>query len=259
MRTANPVFRESAFSHEAVTLRERPGAVAPRSTTMTVAGTALKTGFLLVLCIAAAAASWWLVLGSPALAMPVGIGGAIVGVILGLIVGFVPKTAPYLAPVYALAEGAFLGVISLIVARSFPGGAGAGIVFQAVLITFGILAALLAGYAFGFVRLGGTATKVVIVATAGVMLTYAAGMIARMLGFNGLGFIHSNGPWGIAFSGFVVVLASLNLVLDFQFIERGAERGAPKFMEWYGAFGLLVTLVWLYVEVLRLLSKLRRN
>ncbi len=259
MRTSNPVlqraFGDAALGHgEMAQMQAKAGA-------MTVAGAAIKTGVLLALCIASAAAAWQAIAANSGLLMPLWIGGMLVGVVLALIVSFAPKTAPYLAPVYAIAEGLFLGAISLVYERAMAAkgaAGGSGIVMQAVLITFGILATLIAGYAFGFLRLGSTARKCVIVATGGIGLTYVVSIVMSLLGFGGLGFIHSGGIFGIGFSLFVVGIASLNLVLDFQFIEEGAEAGLPKHMEWYGAFGLMVTLVWLYIEVLRLLSKLRK-
>jgi uncharacterized YccA/Bax inhibitor family protein len=132
-----------------------------------------------------------------------------------------------------------------------------GIVMQAVMLTMGTLAALLMAYKTGLIKATENFKLGVVAATGGIALLYLVNIGMRMFGLEGFGFIHESGTMGIAFSAFVVVIAALNLVLDFDFIENGAESGAPKYMEWYGAFGLVVTLVWLYLEILRLLSKLQ--
>lgn len=256
MRTSNPVLKEETFapSNWSGITRE----LAPRQAgVMTMTGTVAKTGFLLLLCIASALAAAQVVSTTAVNPMILMVGGAIGGLVIALIISFKPTTAPFLAPVYAILEGAFLGTISLAIAGRSP--AGSVLILQAVALTFGIFIALLVGFGLGLVRLGSTATKVVIVATAGVAITYLASFVLSMFGINAMGAIHGSGMFGIGFSLFVIVLASLNLVLDFQFIERGVEAQAPKYMEWYAGFGLLVTLVWLYIEVLRLLSKLNRR
>jgi uncharacterized YccA/Bax inhibitor family protein len=256
MRTSNPVLREETFapanwSGIATQLEPKKAGV------MTMPGTVAKTGFLLLLCVAAALGAAQLISSSAVNPMVVLLGGGLGGFVLALVISFKPTAAPFLAPLYAILEGAFLGAVSLAVASRNP--AGGAIVLQAVALTFGIFAALLIGYGLGLVRLSGTAMKCVVVATAGVALTYLASFVLSMFGIQILGAIHGSGTIGIVFSLIVVVLASLNLVLDFQFIEGGVQSGAPKHMEWYAGFGLLVTLVWLYLEVLRLLSKLNRR
>lgn len=264
MRTSNPAFsRQEAFAP-----REWGGIMADlqrsetkarvSSTTMTIGGTTAKTGILLGLAVICAAFSFNYAQTNPGVAMPMALGGAIGGLVLALIIGFKPTASPFLAPIYALLQGLFLGVISLVFAKQ-AGPQGAWMIAQAVAITLGILAALLIAFSTGLVRLGTTATKVVVVATMGVGLVYLASFVMSLMGFGGIGFIHQGGPIGIGFSLLVIGLASLNLVLDFQFIEQGVENQAPKYMEWYAGFGLLVTLVWLYIEVLRLLSKLREK
>jgi uncharacterized YccA/Bax inhibitor family protein len=160
--------------------------------------------------------------------------------------------APVTAPLYAALEGLFVGGISAMFEASFP-----GIVMQAVMLTMGVLAALLMAYKSGLIKATENFKLGVVAATGGIALLYLVNMGMRLFGFEGFGFIHESGTMGIAFSAFVVVIAALNLVLDFDFIESGAEAGAPKYMEWYGAFGLVVTLVWLYLEILRLLAKLQ--
>lgn len=259
MRTANPVLREETFAPQnwGGIMSELSSAKAP-SATMTIRGTVAKTGVLLLMCVAAALGAAHLVANGQVAPPIFWIGGLLGGLVLGLIIAFVPKSSPVLATLYAVAEGAFLGTISLAVATKL-GPQGGTIVLQAVGLTLGILASLLITYALGLIHIGSTMRKCIIIGTMGVGVLYLVSFLLSMFGFGGIGFIHSSGPIGIGFSIFVIVLASLNLVLDFQFIERGAQSGAPKYMEWYAGFGLLVTLVWLYIEVLRLLSKLNRR
>ena len=178
-------------------------------------------------------------------------GGVIGGFLVALATTFKPVWAPYTTPLYAALEGLALGGISYVFEQMYP-----GIVAQAVFLTFGTLGALLFAYRSGIIRATENFKLGVFAATGGIGLVY---LLSFVLGFFGISvpLIHSSGTFGILFSLFVVVIAALNLVLDFDFIEQGAERGAPKYMEWYGAFGLLVTLVWLYLEILRLLAKLQ--
>ena len=254
MRTANPTLRPELFT---------PDAMAVGSSTMTVPGTALKTGVLLALCFVPATLTWSKVTAGMTAeataggtvgfggAMPWIFGGMIVGLVFALITAFKPKAAPITAPLYAIAEGLFLGGISAAFEVRYP-----GIVIQAIGITFGVLASLLVMYSMGFIRATPKFRVGVMAATGGIMVVYIASWVLGFFGIH-MPFIHSSGLFGIGFSLFVVVIASMNLVLDFDFIEKGAEAGAPKYMEWYGAFGLMVTLVWLYLEVLRLLAKLQ--
>ena len=158
----------------------------------------------------------------------------------------------YTAPLYAVLEGLFLGAVSAMFELRFP-----GIVMQAVGLTFGTMAALLMAYRSGLIKVTENFKLGIVAATGGIALLYLVNIGMRLFGFEGMAFIHEGSLLGIAFSGFVVVIAALNLVLDFDFIETGVEQGAPKYMEWYAAFGLLVTLIWLYLEMLRLLSKLQ--
>jgi uncharacterized YccA/Bax inhibitor family protein len=155
------------------------------------------------------------------------------------------------APVYAVLEGLFLGGISAFYEAQFQ-----GIVIQAVGLTFGTLAALLLAYKSGMIRATENFKLGVAAATGGIMLVYLVSLGMSFFGMR-MPYLHESGPLGIGISVFIVVIAALNLVLDFDFIEQGAAQGAPKYMEWYAAFGLLVTLIWLYLEILRLLSKLR--
>ena len=189
--------------------------------------------------------------GNPAAVMPWMIGGAIGGFVVALITVFKKTWSPITAPIYALLEGLFIGCISSTFEARYP-----GIVIQAVGLTFGTLFGLLVAYKTGIIKATENFKLGVVAATGGIALIY---FVSIILGFLGIGvpFIHESGLLGIGFSLFVVVIAALNLVLDFDFIEHGAEQGAPKYMEWYAAFGLMVTLVWLYIEILRLLAKLR--
>jgi uncharacterized YccA/Bax inhibitor family protein len=163
----------------------------------------------------------------------------------------VPRISPWTSPIYAVLEGLALGGISAVFEYIYP-----GIVLQAVTLTMGVLVFMLMLYASGMVTVSEKFKVAVIAATGAIALTY---LVTILLGFFGITvpYIHGSGVIGIAFSVFVVVIASLNLLLDFDLIAQNAARGAPKYMEWYCGFGLLVTLVWLYLEVLRLLAKLR--
>ena len=163
-----------------------------------------------------------------------------------------PAKAGSTAPLYSLSQGIFLGAITMVFEVQYP-----GIAIQAIGLTFGILASLLFCYKSGIIKPTENFRLMVFSATAGIALLYLVSFIMSFFG-SGIGFLHSNGPLGIGASAFIVAIAALNLVLDFDFIEEGAEAGLPKYMEWYGAFSLMVTLVWLYMEILRLLSKLRR-
>ncbi|HST45904.1 MAG TPA: Bax inhibitor-1/YccA family protein, partial [Luteimonas sp.] len=159
--------------------------------------------------------------------------------------------APVTAPMYALVEGFFLGAISAMYNHMYN-----GIVLQAVMLTMGTLFALLFAYRSGLIKATENFKLGVVAATGGIALVYLATIVLGMFNIN-IPLIHESGLVGIGFSLVVIVIAALNLVLDFDFIETGAEQNAPKYMEWYGAFGLMVTLVWLYLEFLRLLSKLQ--
>ena len=250
MRSGNPVLSDKTFTrHIDLTGDDR----------MTLMGTVHKTAALLILLVLTASYTWSLVMGVNAEGQLVAapgifgymIGGAIGGLIFALITCFKPTWAPITAPLYAAAEGLFIGAISAFAESRFP-----GIVLQAVGLTFGTLFALLGAYRSGLIKATENFKLGVCAATGGIMLIYLATFILGMLGVH-IPFIHGSGLFGIGFSAFVVVIAALNLVLDFDFIENGADHGAPKYMEWVGAFGLMVTLVWLYIEILHLLMKLR--
>ena len=250
MRSGNPALKESTF------LDLGSGTVVSRDAgAMTLNGTVNKTGFLLLLAVLTAAFAWnntFTAAGELAPAAMVYMwGGLIGGLILALVTIFKKTWAPVSAPLYALFEGFFLGAISAVFEARYP-----GIVFQAVLLTFGTLFALLMAYRSGLIKATENFKLGVVAATGGIALVYLATIVLGFFNIQ-IPLIHESGLIGIGFSLFVVVIAALNLVLDFDFIESGVDAGAPKYMEWYGAFGLMVTLVWLYVEFLRLLSKLQ--
>lgn len=240
MRTGNPALNQNTF--DSVRSAGVEG--------MTLNGTVHKTGILLVLAVVAATFTWDQFTQNPAQAFPWMIGGAIGGLVVALVTVFKKEWSPLTGPLYAVLEGLFLGAISAAYNQRFE-----GIVLQAVLLTFGTLAALLMAYVSRLIQPSQNFRLGVTAATGGICLLYLISLVMGMFGMR-IPFIHESGWIGIGFSLFVVVIAALNLVLDFDFIEQGCQQGAPKFMEWYGAFGLLVTLVWLYLEILRLLSKL---
>ena len=248
-RSGNPALKEGTF------LDLASGTVVTRDgDAMTLNGTVNKTGMLLLMCVLTAAFAWGQVqftADGVVGAGPYLWGGLIGGLVFALATIFKKEWAPVTAPLYALTEGLFLGAISAMFEQRFP-----GIVMQAVLLTFGTLFALLFAYRSGLIRATENFKLGVVAATGGIALVYLASFVLSFFGIN-IPFIHESGLIGIAFSLFVVVVAALNLVLDFDFIETGVEQNAPKYMEWYGAFGLMVTLVWLYIEFLRLLSKLQ--
>lgn len=244
MRTANPALRADTFD----------GFPAPAegARTMTVQGTVNKTALLTLILVASAAWPWRLFSTSGLEAvMPLLWVGVIGGLVLALVTIFNKPWAAVTAPLYAVAEGLALGAISAIFEARFH-----GIVIQAVGLTFGVLLALLGAYASRLIRATENFKLGVFAATGGIALLYLVDLGMMIFGVR-VPFIHEAGWVGIGFSVFVVVIAALNLVLDFDFIESGAARGAPRHMEWYAAFGLLVTLVWLYLEILRLLAKAR--
>ena len=241
--TGNPTLSATTFNEA--------GRVIPGEA-MTVQGTVNKTAILLLLTTLAASYTWHLFWQGQVAAANVWLmGGAIGGFVVAMITTFKKTWSPVTAPLYAVLEGLFIGGLSCLFERQLP-----GIVIQAVMLTFGTLAALLAAYSAGIIRASSGFRRGVVAATGGIAIVYLVSMV--------LGFFHiqipgifGNGIVGIGFSLVVVIIAAMNLVLDFDMIESGAQQGAPKYMEWYASFGLLVTLVWLYLEILRLLSKLR--
>jgi len=252
MRSGNPALKDNTF------LDLGTGSLVQNDAgAMSLNGTVNKTALLLVLALAAALFTWsqfaaGMAAGNPGAVTPYAIGGAIGGFVLALVTVFKKTWAPYTAPAYAVLQGLFLGAISAMFEMRFP-----GIVMQAVGLTFGTMGALLLAYRSGLIKVTENFKLGVVAATGGIAILYLVNIGMRLFGFEGMGFIHESSTMGILFSVGVVIVAAMNLVLDFDFIETGVEQGAPKYMEWYAAFGLLVTLVWLYLELLRLLSKLQ--
>ena len=244
-RSGNPMFRSNAFQPDA-TFDETDS-----TQRMTLAGAINKTGILLVLCLVSAGYVWNQIFQSsePPAVNGLMMLGLLGGLVMAIVTIFKRQWAGLTAPAYALLQGLALGGISAMFELQYP-----GIVIQAVGLTFGTLAMLLLAYKTGLIKPTENFRLMIVAATGGIALLY---LVSFVMGFFGssVGFIHSNGLFGIGFSLFVVAIAALNLVLDFDFIEAGAEQGAPKYMEWYGAFGLIVTLIWLYIEFLRLLSR----
>ena len=243
MRTANPALKESTFAGA------RAAAGEP---VMTLQGTATKSLVLLLLAAFSASFTWNAVAtGNFGIVGPAVLVGGLGGLVVALVTVFKPKASPYTAPLYAVLEGLLLGGISAMYNARF-----AGLPLQAVALTFGVFAALLLVYRTGIVRVTENFRMGVFAATGGIAIMYLLSFVLRLFGVP-MPFLHDSSPLSIGISLVVVVVAALNLVLDFDFIERGVAQGAPRYMEWYGAFGLLVTLVWLYLEMLRLLGKLQ--
>jgi uncharacterized YccA/Bax inhibitor family protein len=244
LRSNNPVLKESAFA----------GQIAAGEA-MTMQGTANKTGLLLLCVVVTAAYTWGLSHSeTPEAAIPWMIGGAIGGFILALVTVFKKTWSPFTAPVYALLEGFFLGGISALFEKSYP-----GIATQAVMLTFAVLFVLLLAYKTGLVKATRGFKLGVMAATGAIALVYAANLLMSLFFHTSMSFLYSSTRLGIGISVVVVIIAALNLILDFDMIETGVRMGAPKYMEWYGAFAMMVTLIWLYLEILRLLAKTRRR
>lgn len=221
--------------------------------TMTLRGTLNKFGFMLLMLMGSAFFSWK-EYAEGGNVTPYIWGGLIGGLIIAIVITFKKEWSPYLAPAYGLCEGLFLGAISAFYNEAFATKAP-GIVMNAVGLTFGTAIALYFLYSFKIIKATEKFKSVIIMATAGIGIFY---LIAMVIGFFGvhIAFLHEGSIMGIGFSLVVVAIAALNLILDFDMIEQGTAAGAPKYMEWYCAFGLMVTIVWLYLEILRLLSKL---
>jgi uncharacterized YccA/Bax inhibitor family protein len=250
MKTSNPALGENTFRDLS---GAQYGGVIDETTRMTLNGTVNKTGILLVCAMATAAWTWHTFLQTRDMAdvMPSMLIGGIGGFIIAMVTVFKKEWSPVTAPIYALLEGLVLGGLSALLELRYP-----GIAMQAVALTFGTLFVLLLAYRSGLIRVTQKFRMGIIAATGGIFVFY---MLEMLLGFFGFHFTSINGSGfiGVGFSLIVVAVAALNLVLDFDFIEQGVHYGAPKYMEWYGAFGIMVTLVWLYLEILRLLSKMR--
>jgi len=241
--SSNPAFSNKVF--EKINY-------ASNESLMTVQGTVNKSFLMILLLVVSAAYTWGNYYDGGSI-MPLMLLGGIGGFVVALITMFKVSWSPITAPLYAALEGLFLGGLSATMDAMYP-----GIVIQAVALTFGTLFGMLFLYKTGIIKVTQKFRSGLLAATGGIFFVYLLSWILGMFGI-GIPMIHEGGLIGIGFSLFVVVIAALNLVLDFDFIHKSSGMGAPKYMEWYGAFGLMVTLVWLYIEFLRLLSKLNRD
>lgn len=241
MKSGNPTLTEKTFQEVGQAFSTAEGE------SMSVTGTVNKTGLLFLILLLGASISWY----QPS---PIFIwGGLIGGFILAMVTVFKKEWSPVTAPLYAVMEGLMLGGISVMYEQAYN-----GIVFNAILLTIGTFAAMLMAYRSGLIEVTKRFRMGVVAATGGIALVYFASIILSFFGIN-ISLIHGTGLMGIGFSFIIVGVAALNLVLDFDMIEKGAAANAPKYYEWYTSFGLMVTLVWLYIEILRLLSKFQRR
>ena len=239
MRSSNPTLSNKMFGATRALAGQE---------VMTTKGAYQKTAVLLGLCVASATFTWS---AAGASFMMVGL---IAGFILAMITIFKKEWAMVTAPLYAICEGLALGGISFMYQSQYP-----GIVANAIMLTFAVMALMLYAYASGMIKVTEKFKKVLMISTGAIFLVYMVGFVMSFFG-SSIPMIHGAGPIGIGFSLVVVGIASFNLIMDFDFIEKtAATRSAPKYMEWFAAFGLMVTLVWLYLEILRLLSKLNRR
>ncbi len=258
-QSGNPTLSEKRFRDTVL------DGVVTDENAMTVKGTLQKFGFLFLMTLGSAFYSWKEA-AEGGNAWPLVMTGVIGGLVVALVIVFKKEWSPWLAPLYALLEGLFVGAVSAFFEYQFASSQGgyaggySGIVLQAVGLTFCVVAAMYLLYTFKVIRVTQQLRSIIFIATAGIGLFYLVVLISNW-GFDVAmpSFLIEGSVLGIGFSVFVVALAALNLVLDFDMVEKGAAAGAPKYMEWYGAFGLLVTIVWLYMEILRLLSKLNRR
>jgi uncharacterized YccA/Bax inhibitor family protein len=243
-RSGNPALSEKTFQNTMTSTG---------SEVMTERGTMNKFFFLFLMVMASASFTWKAFYEGKDVTGWIW-GSLIGGMILAFIIVFKKEWSPYLAPAYGLLEGVLLGGISAVYNNAFAKTAP-GIVTQAVLLTFGVVIAMYALYRFRIIKVTEKLKSVIIIATGGIFVFYLLAMVLSWFRID-VALIHQGSSLGIIFSLVVVTVAALNLLLDFDMIEQGSKMGAPKYMEWYGAFGLLVTIVWLYLEILRLLSKL---
>lgn len=246
-KSGNPALGEKAFSQNYTVYGDEA---------MTVKGTLNKFGILFLLTMATAGLAWKMAADGVQIVTYMWVSlFATLGI--GLLLTFKKNLAPYAAPIYALFEGFFVGGISAYYNFAFEKIAP-NIIMQAVLLTFGVVIAMYLLYKFNIIKASPLFKKIIITATIGIALFYLINIGLHFAGIR-IPFLHEGSPIGIIFSLVVVGLAAMNLILDFDLIENGAKMGAPKYMEWYGGFALLVTIVWLYLEILRLLSKLAKR
>jgi uncharacterized YccA/Bax inhibitor family protein len=244
-QSGNPTLSQKIFDRS---LAQTEGS------TMTVRGTINKFGFLLFMVVAGAAYTWHLYYNNQQQTMMTFLWvGMIGGLIVAVITVFKPNLAPYTSPAYGILEGFLLGALSAILNDAFK-EKYPGLIIQAVGLTFGVAIAMFLLYNFRVIRATQRFRSIIFTATLGIAIFYGLTLILGLFHIN-VPFMYDSSMLGIGLSLFVVAIAALNLILDFDMIEKGADSGAPKFMEWYGAFGLLITIVWLYVEILRLLSR----
>lgn len=244
MASANPAMNEAVY--------RRAGSADLPAQVMTIQGSVLKTAILLAILLATATFTWaQAVTGIDSVTYGLLIAGSLGGFIVALVTIFNPRVSPYTAPLYAALEGLVMGALSAVFQALY-----AGIVFQAVCLSIGVLAIMLFLYGTGIIRATEKFRIGLLAATGAICLVYLVSFVVSLFGSH-VPYIHESGPIGIGFSLVVVVIAALNLILDFDFIEQGVKQQAPKYMEWYGGFSLLVTLIWMYLEILRLLAKLR--
>ena len=245
LRSGNPGLNDKTFASQPL--------VGLGGERMTVQGAVNKSFLLLVVLLAGAFLPWSLYLtnGDPAVVTLPLLVGVVGGLIMALVISFKPTTAPYLAVPYAGLEGLAMGAISAVLERKYP-----GIAIQAVGLTFAVFAAMLVAYKTGLIRATERFRAIVVGATGAIAITYLVTLVLGMFHIN-VPILNTGSPLGIGISLVIIGVAALNLILDFDIIETGAARGSPKYMEWFSAFGLLVTLVWLYMEVLRFLGKMR--
>jgi len=259
MLSGNPTLNQDTFS------RRHDAQAFVDDDVMTVQGTVYKTMILLTITVATAVFSWGTAMAGSTLTMPIMWGGAIGGLIVAIITVVKPQWSPTTALIYAALQGLFLGAISAFYETRFGSTSGSGngpalngIVAQALGLTLGVTATMLILYTTRIITVTAKLRAGIAMATGGIMLFYLVSIVLGMFGVN-TSYMSSPSPLSIGISLVIVAVASFNLLTDFDMIERGAQQGAPKYMEWYGGFALLVTLVWLYLEILRLLSKLRQR
>jgi len=252
MNSQNPFFKNKSFSTTSAVSRDVDNNVIDYNDTMTVSGT-INKGFLMLLLLIASAAITWSLTFSGSNPMVLTIGGAIAGFVLVLIASFKPQYSTFLAPGYAIFEGLFIGGVSAIFEAMYP-----GIVIQAVGATFVTFIVCFALYKYEVVKVTEQFKSIVIASTLAIATYYVISWLLSM--FTSFQPVHYGNSWmSIGISVFVIVIAAMNLFLDFDQIEKGAQQKLPKYMEWFGAMGLMITLVWLYIEFLRLLSKLSKK
>ena len=252
MNSQNPFFKNKSFSPTSAVARDVDNNVIDYNDTMTVSGT-INKGFLMLILLIASAAITWSMTFTGYNPMVLTIGGAIAGFVLVLIASFKPQYSTFLAPGYAIFEGLFIGGISAIFEAMYP-----GIVIQAVGATFVTFIVCFALYKYEVVKVTEQFKSIVIASTLAIATYYVISWLLSM--FTSFQPVHYGNSWmSIGISVFVIVIAAMNLFLDFDQIEKGAQQKLPKYMEWFGAMGLMITLVWLYIEFLRLLSKLSKK